>query len=155
MNKKGQAFTPANFLAGLLAVSFVVFILYLWYGKYFDVQTIVKENEFERKEITLAQILLSSDKLAYVDENKVIHRAVLDKTKLDNIEKDSKSLFSEIGYPDSEYYVEIRDLVNDKEWKIGKEGLVLRDFPVAIRYSFDEVHTGMMYITLSSELIYT
>ncbi len=146
---KGIALTLSEYLAGLLAVSFAVFILFLWYGKYFDIETTVTQTEFERKEINLAQVLLTTDKLTYVDDNKVVHRAVFDKSKLDSIEQNPKPLFDEIGYPDSEYYLKIRDLVSNKEWNMGKENDVLRSFPVSIRYSFDDVHSGVMYVALS------
>ncbi len=111
-------------------------------------EVIVEGNEILRRKIILTNVLLSSDKLAYSDDS-TVHRGVLDKEKLDNIDYE---LFSEISYPETRYRLKIVDLDNDKTWIVGGTFDSAFESPVAIRYSDDDVHVGLLSIDFTEEL---
>lgn len=146
MKNKALSLTTIMAFGFLIVLGAIITLGFKSYTTYLDMKIFVKVSEDEREKITLAQVLLSSDMLTYSDENKV-HRGVFDKTKLDNLKQEE--LFKEIGYPDKEYFVKIEERETGNVWKYGKQPLIYREkrnYPVAIRYSQSDVHTGLMYV---------
>jgi hypothetical protein len=125
---KGQAMSFSEILTYLIIIGIIVVFIMLVYGKYFDMHTIVKENEVERHAIVFANVLLSYDKLAYSDGDK-LHRGIFEKSKLDNVlfKKsdlgfyDPASIFGpkediQISYPNSIAMISVVDLQTNDAW---------------------------------------
>lgn len=146
MRNKALSLTTIMAIGSLIVLGAIIILGFQEIKSFLDMKILVKISEDERNKITLAQILLSSDMLAYSDENKV-HRGIFDKAKLDSLKQ--VDLFKEISYPDKKYYIKIEDMENGNVWKYGKQPLIYRErrnYPVAIRYSQSDVHAGLMYI---------
>jgi hypothetical protein len=116
-----------------------------------EIQVRVEENEILRRKLTLINVLISSDKLAYTTET-MIHRGVIDKEKLDNLNSNPE-LYTQISYPESGYSIKVVDLDEDNEWLIGKDFDAVFQTPVAIRYSEDNVHTGIISVEFNLDEI--
>lgn len=144
---KGQATSLAEMFTNLTAIGLIILLIFIVFGGALNINEIINENQLERHTIALAQVLLTSDYFVYSD-GEIITRAVFDKDKLDNIQKDPQELFSEINYPNHEYFIMINDLDVTKQWLMGKEFSPAKGFPVAIRYSDDDVHVGMLIVGL-------
>ena len=145
MKNKGQATSLSQILASLVIIFLIASLLFYFFKGHFYIGVTVKEDEIESRTITLAQVLLSSDKLVYMEEDR-IYRGIFDKDKLDDVRDNPNPLLDEISYPDSEYYVMIKDLDNKNTWTIGNRVKSTRNFPVAIRYSDEDIHVGRMSV---------
>jgi hypothetical protein len=125
MNSKGLQLTFAAMIVGFFALMAIVFIYLLFIAKVQDLHVIVKSSDAEIHSITLAQLLLSSDKLVYKDDYRT-YRAVFDKDKLDStltkvewiMLKDYKNIAADTGiwYPNAIAIVVIKDLENGYTW---------------------------------------
>lgn len=107
-------------VVGLLTIALVAISYYMLISKIIEVHTVTKEYETERHAINLANVLISSDLLAY-EENGKIYRGVLNASKLDELMYRKNDFLSNIraflepkdmniGYPNSYMIVEIIDL---------------------------------------------
>jgi hypothetical protein len=137
---KGQYKMLADIFMALLVVALCVAIYFAFVGFYVIIKTIVSSAEEDRNAMNLAQVLISSDKIIYLDEKRS-HRAILDEEKLDNL--DLNDLFSEISYPSYKYSFTVTNLDSGKSWKFGE------DFDTKIRKTFtiniksgDEIQLG-------------
>lgn len=146
---KGQYKMLADMFTGLLVVCLCVAIYFLFIGYYVIIKGVVKGADEERDTINLAQILISSDLLAYSDEKR-IHRGILDENKLDGV--DSDKLFEEISYPSYEYFFQVENLDSGKFWIVGKEfnGKIVKTLPVAIKDG-DDIQVGKITISLKEK----
>lgn len=76
----------SQLLVAFVAIALVVFIYFMFYGRYLDVQVIVQSNEVERRAINAAQVLMSSKDLVWSDSAggaTRYYRAVFNESKLD------------------------------------------------------------------------
>ena len=117
---KGISLTFSAVLEGLFLIGAVALLFWLFLSKILDIRVAIDEATTERHAINLANVLISSEKLAYKDEK--ILRGVLDSSKLDNlfIKKNSfilnplsymtKVADIGIGYPNTLNQVVIIDL---------------------------------------------
>jgi len=140
---KGQAKILSDILLGIMTVVFVIMFLLFFSGRYFDISGTVKEDEMMRHALTLGNVILSSDKLAYADQNK-IYRDMLDSNKIEKLSSDPSPLFNAISYEKSSYSLVIVDEESGKTWTVGNQMKVVQSFPVSIRYSGSEIHVGLM-----------
>lgn len=150
MKNKAQATSLSEMLTGLITIGLIGMLVFFFITRGQEMQVRVEENEILRRKIILINILLSSDKFAYSDDLS-IHRGILDKQKLDNIQSNPSSLYSEISYSNAGYYVKIIDLNNNNQWIIGKDFEPSFKSPVAIRYSDDEIHIGVLAVEFTKE----
>lgn len=85
---KGQAASIVSQLAvAFVAIGIVVFLYFLFYGRYLDVQIIVESNEVQRRAINVAQVLMSSKDIVWsesVGGTERFYRGVFDEAKLDS-----------------------------------------------------------------------
>jgi hypothetical protein len=95
--------------------------------------------------MNLVQVLISSDKLAYLDEKRV-HRAILDEEKLDNL--NINDLFSEINYPSYKYSFTVTNLDSGKSWNFGDnfDTKIRKTFTVAIKNG-DDIQLGRISLS--------
>jgi len=127
MRNKGISLTTVEGFLILIVLVLIVLIIGLFFGKYFDLKTIVKSNEVERHAINLAQSLMSHKNLIFIDDNKV-HKGIFDKQKLDNyLTKEQNFVdignlqpnehFQDIGYNSSYAVITIFDSENpEQKW---------------------------------------
>lgn len=101
----------------LLVIALIIMLYFLFIGRYFELHAIVVSSEVERHTIDLAQVLLSSDRLCYSD-NDQIHRGVFEESKLDIQLIDGSELSQEIGYPNSILIIGIVDVDTGDEWSM-------------------------------------
>ena len=151
MKNKGQATSLSDVLIGLLVVGLIGMFVFLFLTRGQEIQVRVEENEILRRKLTLINVLISSDKLAYTTET-MIHRGVIDKEKLDNLNS-NPGLFTQISYPESGYSIKVVDLDEDNEWLVGKDFDMTFQTPVGIRYSEDNVHTGIISVEFNLDEI--
>lgn len=146
---KGQYKMMADILVGLLVVALCVAIYFAFLGYYVIIKTIVTSAEEDRNAINLAQVLISSDKLACSDD-KHIQRGILDEKKLSSL--DSAILFEEVSYPSYKYFLNITNLDTGKNWIIGErfDAKILKTFPVAIKNG-DDIQIGRLSLGLERE----
>ncbi len=110
-------------IMALLIIGVVVIFYILMMTKFLDIRTIVMEAGVERHTLNLAQVLLSYDKLVYVEEDYFsIHRGIFVKEKLDEQFKDGSELTNELGYPDSVILLYVKDFDANKEWALRYKG---------------------------------
>lgn len=150
MKNKGQATSLSDVLIGLLVVGLIGLFVFLFITRGQEVQVRVEQNEILRRKITLMNVLLSSEELIYTTET-MVHRGVIDKEKLDDIESNPESL-SRISYSDSGYSLKVIDLDVNEEWLVGNDFDPIFEAPVAIRYSEDDIHMGIISVEFTSEL---
>ena len=165
---KGSKFGIPTLIFTVVSVGVVLIIFGILYLRFFDVRTEVNEADVNRHAFTLANVLLSSEKLVYNDGNKLL-RGVLDKDKLDNINNNQKILFDNLTYPASSTEVTIQDLDSDHIWtftsnynyilpgtspdstpKLETEMKTFQiSFPIVIRFSENDVHIGKLTLKLT------
>ncbi|MHA1828276.1 MAG: hypothetical protein ACTSX6_06470 [Candidatus Heimdallarchaeaceae archaeon] len=80
---KGLALTVSAVLTGLFFVGAAAFLYWFILSHFLTIRTVVSQAETERHAMNLANVLISSEKLAYVKDGK-IYRGVLDSRKLDS-----------------------------------------------------------------------
>lgn len=84
MKGRGQASLVSQLLVAFVAIALVIFLYFMFYGRYLDVQVIVQSNEVERRAINAAQVLMSSKDLVWYDSGaERFYRGVFDEAKLD------------------------------------------------------------------------
>jgi len=143
----GQAKILEYFVIGLTTIGFILILFFFTTGRYVEIKNVLKENTEQRLLINLAQVILSSDEFVYSDGIKY-YRAIFDEEKLSSL--DQNDLFTTIKYPGYKYSLEVKDLENNKIWHFGDPIIESMVFPVAIRYSDDEIHIGKLFISLES-----
>lgn len=146
MSGKGQAMISEIFVS-LLTIALVGLLIVFFLTGNLDMGKKEAETEIETHVIILSNIVLSSPKLAY-SQGDLVYRGVLDKNKLDSLKKDPDILFDEFSYPNSQYYIEVRDLDTRVSWGIGNKIPIAKKYPVAIRYDDENVHLGTMFVGL-------
>jgi hypothetical protein len=155
-HNKGIVQTFYTILIAFISIALLVLILVLFIQKNYDIRLTVQETEQDRAVINLAQALLSSDKLVYVDSDSVIHRGVIDAEKIKDVDMDN--IREDMTYPRFYYTVTITDLDKNVDIKSpsADENIALvshdlnrqvRKFPVAIRYIDGTVDAGAMSIS--------
>ena len=119
-NHKGSILIT-SIIVGLLAVGAIAFLIYTFISKLYEMHTVTLEYETERHAINLANVLMSSDKLAY-EQNGKIYRGILNASKLNDTMYNRSEFLSDIsgklkklkdigiGYPNSYMIVEVIDL---------------------------------------------
>ena len=127
--KKGLEIGLESVIGGLLFLGLVVVIFNLFVGRYFDIKTIIKENEVDRHAIAYGNLLLSTGDLAYSDGT-TTYRGLFDREKLNkemvnqNNIGDFFKLFQDsqvikkISYPDSLIGVNIIDKETGESWML-------------------------------------
>jgi hypothetical protein len=112
---KGIAITMSLILGGLFAIGLMGLIYWIFISRILEVHVAIDEYTNERHAINLANLLLSSEKIVYEKEGKLM-RGILDSEKLDNVFS-RENFFSinnpvdiGIGYPNSITIVRIIDL---------------------------------------------
>jgi hypothetical protein len=87
MRSKGQsAAVISEFITAFFAIAIVIFMYFMFQGRYLDVQVIVEGNEVERRAINAAQVLMSSKDVVWQEGTGAeirFYRGVFDKAKLD------------------------------------------------------------------------
>ena len=143
---KGQYKMLSDMFGGLVIIALCIAIFFLFIGYYVIIKGIVSGADDERKAINLGQVLISSDKLAFSDENRV-YRDILDKEKLNNF--NSNDFFEEIGYPNYIYFFEVYDLDSGEKWVMGEtfDAEIVKVFPVVIKDG-DDVEIGKIFVHL-------
>jgi hypothetical protein len=112
---KGLTLTVSLILGGLFAIGLIGLIYWIFISRILEVHVAIDEYTNERHAINLANLLLSSEKIVYEKEGKLM-RGILDSEKLDNIfSKESSFSVANpidigIGYPNSITIVRILDL---------------------------------------------
>ena len=156
-----------------VATSFGI-ILYYWKAQ-LSTENLIEENEvLITRKVIYANILMSSDMLAYTDENG-IHRSLFDIKKIekDNGQKlDAKKLFDVYSYkPDKiskdgyTHFVRIDSFESPADKKatiintFAEPSIASKvspsdlpentmEFPIAIRYTQDNIRSGKLYVNL-------
>ena len=128
---KALADTLATVIVDLIVIGLIViFYLLLQIGQ-LDIHTMVKEAGVERHTLNLGQALLSYDKLVYIEDDAdytYIHRGVLAKEKLDaqfagdSSSATGSSIATELGYPDSDIRLYVKDFETGEEWALSYNG---------------------------------
>ena len=112
---KGLTHTMMFILKGLFAIAIIGLLYWLFLDTILQMHVAINENTNERHAINLANVLISSEKLAYENDRKMM-RGILDVDKLDEIFVRSGSFTLipikdiGIGYPNSLTLVRIIDL---------------------------------------------
>jgi hypothetical protein len=112
---KGITITLSLILGGLFAIGLMGLIYWIFISRILEVHVAIDEYTNERHAINLANLLLSSEKIVYEKEGKLM-RGILDSEKLDNVfsKENSFSVANPIdigiGYPNSITIVRIIDL---------------------------------------------
>ena len=143
---KGQYKILADTFLGLLIVALCIAIYFIFIGYYVIIKGIVNDADNERNAMNLGHILISSEMLAYSDDER-IYRDILDESKLDSI--DTGKLFGDISYPSYQYFVTVNDLESGKTWTIGNsfDAKIVKTLPVAIK-SGNEIDVGSISVYL-------
>jgi hypothetical protein len=141
---KGQSRSLRDMLVGLLIIGIIGFFVYFFLIRATQTRFEVEENEIIRRQITLTNVLLSSQELIY-DDGSRLHRGVLDKDKLDLAQSDI-CILSEITYPDNGYSVKVLNLETAEEWIIGEDFDPVYESPISIRYSKNHVDIGLLSV---------
>lgn len=117
---KGLELVVSSIFIALIAIGIIGLLYWLFLSHILDIHVIMDESTVERHSINLANVLISSEKLAYTSDDK-IERGVLDVEKLDNLFVRKSDFLSNvkyhaipkdigIGYPNSLAIVEVLDL---------------------------------------------
>lgn len=117
---KGIALTISSVLGSLFAIAIMGLLYWLFLSRILEMHVAVDEATNELRAINLANLLISSEKIAYQRDGKIM-RGILDAEKLDDlfVKKqeflaDAKALFRPkdigIGYPNSLNLVRVVDL---------------------------------------------
>jgi len=161
----------------LIGVSFAM--LFFYWKSQLESEHVIEENEvLVARKVLYAKILMSSDMLAYTDENGV-HKGVIDyQTRKDGTNKvkdlTDEKLFKTYSYhPDDindegySHYIKIEVLDNKKEKfetvrefsqspftsskvfiGLGGEAPFTMDFPIAVRYAQDDIRLGKLGVDI-------
>jgi len=160
--RKGVEFGIPMVIFTVLSLALVVIFAYLFYFQFFNIKTTVNEADVQRHAYTLANVVLSSNKIVYDNEGK-IYRGIFDKTKLDSLNSNAGPLFSNLGYPASSTQITVEDLDSDTKWSFGGDGpqssvpiqaqqkTYQVVFPITIRISVTEIHAGKMTLQLTEK----
>lgn len=119
---KGIVLTISTVLEGLFVVGVIAFLYWFFLSRVLEIHVTVNEATIERHAINLANVLISSEKLAYEEDGK-ISRGILDSSKLDSVfvrkdkfleevinQKSFPSTDIGIGYPNTWNLVDVIDL---------------------------------------------
>ena len=145
---KGITLTFGAIIAAFVFIFMTVFLLLYFIRVYYDIRIIIQSNEQDRLSINLGEALLSSDKLAYVNDG-VVQRGVLDANKIKNLGAVKSEL--QIPLKDAQYSILIQDniegaLTNDHPVS-RRLNVQSRTFPVAIRHDWNKTNLGRMRVT--------
>lgn len=136
-------------LGGFTGILIIILLIFLLFGRFFDIRAIVISSEIDRRASNIAHVLLSYHKLVY-EESGRYHRGVFDKIKLD--EKLPLMTTEDIGYPDAKIDVEIEDLETGAKWSqtfgSSSGSITTKIFPIRIKDG-EDYHIGKMSITLT------
>ncbi len=152
----------------LIGVSFAM--LFFYWRSQLESEHVIEENEvLVARKVLYAKVLLSSDMLTYTDENG-IHKGVIDKNKTEGLA--SEKLFEAYSYhPDDISKHGYSHYVRIDVWDKGKKKFeplkefsqqpfapkpifgvgevpITMSFPVAVRYSQDDVKLGKMNVDI-------
>lgn len=116
---KGLSLVVSAVLGALFTIGVIALFYWLFLSKILEIHVAIDEATTERHAINLANVLISSEKLAYEDGK--IQRGVLDSNKLDNLFIKKDTFLSDvsryilpvdigIGYPNTLNLVEVLDL---------------------------------------------
>jgi len=164
VSRKGLQLAWPTFFGAMLALVVMLILFYLAAGRFFDINTEVVEATIDRHAFTLANVLLSSDSLAYSD-GITLMRGTLDKEKLDSVQINPNSLFGKIGYPASTSDVTVTDLETNNKWFFSGDGPASSvpvdlkkktyqvTFPIVIRYPDSDIHAGTLTLKLTENLL--
>ena len=117
---KGIVLTISAVIEGLFVTGVLALLYWMFLSRVLEVHVVVSEMNAERHAINLANVLISSEKLAYEKDGK-ISRGILDSTKLDNVFINKREFLSDvrvylepkdigIGYPNTLNLVWVLDL---------------------------------------------
>lgn len=137
MRRKGVTDVMTSIIVDLIIIGLIMIFYFLLQVGYLDIHTIVKEAGVERHVLDLAQALLSYDKLIYTEGGR--HRGIFVKEKLDEqftgsveftynevtgeiIYEKTSDIPKELGYPNSDIRLYVKDLETGKEWTISYNG---------------------------------
>lgn len=84
--RKGQAMSISTLFTVFFTIGVVVFLYFMFYGRYLDVQVMVESNEVERRTMDVAQVVMSSKDLTHSEDvggTPRFYRGVFDEEKLD------------------------------------------------------------------------
>jgi len=109
MKSKGISTTMIQILTALLVLGLIAVFWFMLIGYYFDVEAAVISAEVERHNLNLAQVLISSPRIAYSDGDK-IYRGILDWDKVNSQLVSGSELLNEIGYPNSVMVIGVKNL---------------------------------------------
>lgn len=121
MRNKGISTTMTYIFTALLTLGLTALFWFLLLGYYIDVEAAVVSAEVERHNINLAQVLISSPRIAYSDGEK-IYRGILDWEKVNNQLTSGSELLNEIGYPNSIMVISVRNLDTDESKSVSYLG---------------------------------
>ena len=149
-------------LINLFFAALVVAIIFFSFTAKIEVKNVINENEvLINRKIILSENLLSSEELAYKNENG-INKGVIDFIKLSSLTPEA--LFNKYSYkPDDinkrgySHYVRV-DVLEPKKEAIkeflqpgitsSQAQISLMEFPVVIRYSDDDMRLGKIYVNI-------
>jgi len=160
VGSKGVRLGIPEFIFVLFTIGIVLVLYYFVYLRLFDIRLDVNDADVSRHAYTLANVILSSDKLIYNDGSQS-YRDILDAKKLDDVKNNQQLLFDHLGYPASSTEVTIKDLDTGNEWIFSSKLLsstinsqqdsqaVAVTLPAAIRVSENDLHTAQMTLKLT------
>ena len=161
-NKGGLSLQFIRNLINLFFAALVVAIIFFSFQATIEVKNVISENEVSiNRKIILAENLLSSEEMAYMDGNGV-NKGVIDFTKLSSLT--SGVFFNKYSYkPDNLnkngylHYVRV-DILEPKKETIkeliqpqltsSQAQTNLMEFPVVVRYSDDDIRLGKLYVNI-------
>lgn len=119
-DRKGIVLTFGMVLEGLFVIGIIALLYWFFLSRILEIHMVIDEMTAERHAMNLANVLISSEKLAYEEDGK-IQRDVLDSEKLDSIFSTKHDFLSNIktllepkdigiGYPNTLNLVEVIDL---------------------------------------------
>jgi len=85
-NKGQAAAIISEYFTAFFAIAIAVFLYFMFYGRYLDVQVVVESNEVARRAINSAQVLMSSHDVVWSEQvggADRFYRGIFDKAKLD------------------------------------------------------------------------
>jgi hypothetical protein len=139
-NRKGLTLTFGAVVEGLFTIGILALLFWFLMSKFLEIHSFVNELTVERHAINLANVLISSEEIAYEKDGK-IWRGVLDSSKLDDVFVKKDEFIADtdenlqpkdigIGYPNSLNLVEVIDLESCQNsecdgWIVSLSGPVL------------------------------
>lgn len=95
-NNKGLVLTVSAVIEGLFFIGCIAILYWLFLSRILDIHVSVNEATAERHATNLANVLISSEKLAYEKDGK-ISRGILDSSKLDEVFIKKNDFLSGVG----------------------------------------------------------